>query len=174
MPWLSVGKVVRAVGLKGQLGIAGTDGSLGGLERLLLASGDGSTPKVRRLLDARPQGKLWVVQVEGISDRAAAEAMVGAEVRVLREDLGEAGEGRYYWADLKGLLVLTTDGEEVGRVTGFYETGAVDVLVVLGKEGERLVPLAPYVKVDPLAGRIVVDPPEGLWDGALKEPQGGS
>ena len=57
--------------------------------------------------------------------------------------------------------MLTTDGEEVGRVTGFFETGAVDVLVVLGREGERLMPLAPYVKVDPLAGRIVVDPPEG-------------
>jgi ribosomal 30S subunit maturation factor RimM len=49
-------------------------------------------------------------------------------------------------------------------VTGLYETGAVDVLVVTGKGGEKLVPLAPYVEVDLKARRIVVDPPEGLLD----------
>jgi 16S rRNA processing protein RimM len=162
---LPIGKVVRAVGLKGQLGIAGTDGALSGLGQLALSRPAEGPPTLRRLLDARRQGKLWVVEVEGISDRAAAEGFVGAEVQVLREDLGEPGEGRYFWADLEGLPVVTVQGEEVGRVTGLYETGAADVLVVEGPKGERLLPLAPYVKVDMSAGRIVVDPPEGLLDG---------
>ena len=81
-----------------------------------------------------------------------------------REALGEAGEGRYFWADLEGLPVVTGAGEEVGKVTGLVETGGVDVLVVDGPRGERLVPLAPYVEVDRKAGRIVVDPPDGLLD----------
>ena len=60
--------------------------------------------------------------------------------------------------------MVTVTGEEVGKVTGLLETGGVDVLVVTGPRGERLVPLAPYVEVDREAGRVVVDPPEGLLD----------
>jgi 16S rRNA processing protein RimM len=160
-----IGKVVRAVGLKGELGVAGTDGALAGLRRMAIGRPSEGPGELRRILEARRQGKLWVVQVEGISDRTAAEGQVGALVQVFREDLGEPGEGKYFWADLEGLPVLTVQGEEVGRVTELYETGAADVLVVMGPKGERLLPLAPYVTVDIPAGRIVVDPPEGLWEG---------
>ncbi len=163
MGLVRIGKVVRAVGLEGLLGVAGSEGSLGSLQQVGLAR-EGQDPALRRVRAARPQGKLWVVAVEGISDRTAAEAWVGAVVWALREDLGDAGEGKYYWADLEGLPVVTVAGAEIGKVTGLYETGAVDVLVVVGPAGERLVPLAPYVEVDRAAGRIVVDPPEGLLD----------
>ncbi|HET6439616.1 MAG TPA: ribosome maturation factor RimM [Anaeromyxobacter sp.] len=164
MELVRIGKVVRAVGLAGQLGVSGSEGGLSVVSRVALVR-KGEVPEPRRVVEARPQGRLWVVRLEGVLDRASAERWVGAEVWVHREDLGEAGEGRYFWADLEGLPVVTVAGEEVGTVTGLMETGAVDVLVVLGPRGERLVPLAPYVQVDRAAGRIVVDPPEGLLDG---------
>jgi 16S rRNA processing protein RimM len=157
-----IGKVVRAVGLKGHLGVAGSDGALGELERITLRRAE--VEETRRIEEARQQGRLWAVKVEGISDRGAAEAVVGAEVLAPREELGEAGEGRHLWADLEGLEVVTVAGEVVGRVTELLETGGVDVLVVQGDRGEKLVPLAPYVTVDREARRIVVDPPEGLLD----------
>jgi 16S rRNA processing protein RimM len=163
MGLVRIGKVVRAIGLKGYLGVAGTEGALGGLAELVLQVG-AAAPESRRIEEARPQGRLWAVKVEGVSDRTAAERLVGAEVLAAREDLPEAGEGRYLWGDLDGLEVVTVTGEAVGRVTGLYETGAVDVLVVTGSRGEKLVPLAPYVTVDREARRIVVDPPEGLLD----------
>lgn len=163
MKLVRLGKVVRAVGLHGHLGVAGTEGALAELGAVALRRGEGE-PEVRRILEARPQGRLWAVKVEGVADRTAAEAWVGAEVLVEREALGEAGEGRYFWADLEGLPVVTAAGEAVGKVTGFYTTGAADVLVVTGERGERLVPLAPYVGIDLEARRIVVDPPEGLLD----------
>ncbi|HEY6001747.1 MAG TPA: ribosome maturation factor RimM [Anaeromyxobacter sp.] len=163
MKLVRLGKVVRAVGLHGHLGVAGTEGALAELGAVALRRGEGE-PEVRRILEARPQGRLWAVKVEGVADRTAAEAWVGAEVLVEREALGEAGEGRYFWADLEGLPVVTAAGEAVGKVTGFYTTGAADVLVVTGERGEQLVPLAPYVGIDLEARRIVVDPPEGLLD----------
>jgi 16S rRNA processing protein RimM len=107
---------------------------------------------------------VWAVKIEGVADRTAAEALVGAEVLAPREDLGDPGEGRHFWADLEGLPVVTAAGDAVGKVTGLYETGGVDVLVVTGERGEKLVPLAPYVEVDREGRRIVVDPPEGLLD----------
>jgi len=158
-----IGKVVRAVGLNGYLGVAGTDGALGELERITLRRGE-AQDETKRIEEARPQGRVWAVKVEGVGDRNAAEALVGAEVLAPRDELGEAGEGRHLWADLEGLEVVTVAGEVVGRVTGLYETGGVDVLVVKGERGEKLVPLAPYVTVDRDARRIVVDPPEGLLD----------
>jgi 16S rRNA processing protein RimM len=157
-----IGKIVRAVGLNGYVGVAGTDGALGELERITLRRSEAE--ETRRIEDARPQGRLWAVKMEGVTDRTAAEALVGAEVLAPRDELGEAGVGRHLWADLEGLEVVTVAGEVVGRVTQLYETGGVDVLVVQGDRGEKLVPLAPYVTVDREARRIVVDPPEGLLD----------
>jgi 16S rRNA processing protein RimM len=161
MSLVRLGKVVRAVGLKGHLGVAGSDGALAALARVALRRGEGE-PEFRRIVEARPQGRIWALRLEGVADRSAAEALVGAEVLAPREELGEAEEGSHYWADLEGLPVVTTTGDPVGTVTGLYETGGVDVLVVTGERGEQLVPLAPYVEVDLAKRRIVVDPPEGL------------
>jgi len=161
MSLVRLGKVVRAVGLKGHLGVAGSDGALAALAQVALRRGEGE-PEFRRIVEARPQGRVWALRLEGVADRSAAEALVGAEVLAPREELGEAEEGSHYWADLEGLPVVTTAGVPVGTVTGLYETGGVDVLVVTGERGEQLVPLAPYVEVDLAGRRIVVDPPEGL------------
>lgn len=163
MQLVRIGKVVRAIGLEGLLGVAGTSGGLADLRRIALRIATGE-PELRKVLQARPQGRLWAVRVDGIGDRTAAERAVGSEVFAVREDLGDAGEGLHYWGDLEGLPVETKSGEALGRVVGLVETGAVDVLVVSGAQGERLIPLAPYVTVDRAAARVVVDPPEGLLD----------
>ena len=163
MARVRLGKVVRAIGLRGHLGVAGTDGALGGLERVWLAR-EGAEPLEVGIVEARPQGRVWAVRVEGVGDRTAAEGWVGAEVLARREDLGDAGAGSHFWVDLEGLPVVTLDGRALGTVKGLYETGGVDVLVVMGASGEKLIPLAPYVEVDVAGGRVVVDPPEGLLE----------
>jgi 16S rRNA processing protein RimM len=161
-----LGTVVRAIGLRGHLGIGGTEGVLGDLERIALQRpGGGCEVEWRDVLEARPQGRVWAVRVEGIADRSESERWVGAAVLADRESLPEAGEDRHYWSDLVGLPVVTVSGEDIGEVTGLYETGAVDVLVVTRDGQEKLIPLAPYVQVDVAARRIVVDPPDGLLDG---------
>ncbi len=160
---MRIGRVVRALGLEGHLGIAGSEGSIARLRRIALQRPGGET-EARTVEEARRQGKLWAVRVAGIAGRSAAEEWVGADVLAEREDLGEAGEGLHWWGDLDGLAVETAAGEKLGRVTGLYVTGGVDVLVVAGEKGERLVPLAPYVTVEREAGRVVVDPPEGLLE----------
>lgn len=164
MALVVLGKVVRAVGLRGHLGIAGTEGAVGRVKRLALQR-VGREPEDVEVIEARPQGRIWAVQIAGVGDRTEAERWVGAEVLADRAELGEAGEGRHYWADLEGLPVVTVAGEDIGTVTGLYETGGVDVLVVTGGGQEKLIPLAPYVEVDAAGGRIVVDPPDGLLDG---------
>src|SRR5580765_8128298 len=94
-----IGSVVRAIGLGGFVGVAGTEGALGGLGRVALRRG-GEAPREVRGVEARPQGRVWAVRLEGVASREAAEALVGCEVLAWREDLGEAGEDRHFWTDL--------------------------------------------------------------------------
>jgi 16S rRNA processing protein RimM len=108
----------------------------------------------------RAHGKGLVAKLDGIDDRDAAAALVGAEIRVSRDRLPKPKAGEYYWADLEGLAVRTVDGVDLGSVSHLIATGANDVLVVHG-DRERLVPYIPDVvrRVDPGAGLIEVD-----WD----------
>ncbi len=168
-----LGTVVRAVGLEGHLGVAGTEGGVARVGRVTLRRPGATEGEARAVLEARRQGRVWAVKVEGVADRDAAEALVGSEVLAERESLGDPGEGRHYWSDLEGLAVEDANGEALGRVSGLYVTGGVDVLVIDGEGGERMVPLAPYVTVDREAGRVRVDAPEGLFGMETEEPKGG-
>ena len=61
-----------------------------------------------------------------------------------------------------GLLAVTKDGDEVGRVTDVLETGGNDVYLIKGPGGERLVPALPQfvTKIDLEAGRMIVEDAE--------------
>lgn len=117
-------------------------------------------PRTLRPLEGRRHGKAVVARLEGIGDRDAAAALAHCDVSVPRSQLPALEGGQYYWADLEGLEVVTTDGTVLGRLQGFAETPANPVMIVVG-ERERLVPLVPQhlKEVDLDAGRVVVD-----WD----------
>ena len=163
MAWVRLGTVVRAVGLDGRVGVAGTEGALARMSSVVLRR-SGEAEKERKVLSAGPQGRIWWLRLEGVEGRTAAESLRGAEVWGRREEMGDPGEGRHFWADLEGLPVVAATGEELGRVEELFVTGGVDVLVVRGPGGERMVPLAPWVTVDRELGRVVVDAPPGLLE----------
>jgi 16S rRNA processing protein RimM len=109
----------------------------------------------------RPHGKGLAAKLVGLDDRDQAAALMGAEIAVWRDQLGETEPGQYYWADLVGLEVRHAGGQSFGRVEGLMATGNNDVLVVKG-ERERLIPFIQdqVIKgVDLGAGVITVD-----WD----------
>lgn len=129
------------------------------LEYKLLLLGDEETRRPVKLAEGRAQGKGLVGRFEDITDRDQAAGLVGLELAVLRSQLPEAAADEVYWVDLMGLAVVNTQGASLGRVERLLETGANDVLVVMG-DRERLIPFArgPIVKqVDLAAGTIVVD-----------------
>jgi 16S rRNA processing protein RimM len=88
-----------------------------------------------RLLDGKVHNEYLLASLEGVNDRDAAEALMGRDVAVLREEMPEADEDEYYWDELIGLDVVNIQGQALGRVVGLLETGANDVLQV---QGERL------------------------------------
>lgn len=110
----------------------------------------------------RAQGKGLVATLPGIADRDAAAELIGAEIWVRRSALPKAKRGEYYWVDLEGADVVTTEGVVLGKVSHLFATGANDVMVVRDGDRERMIPFVPkkFVhEVDLNAGRITVD-----WD----------
>jgi len=113
-------------------------------------------------VEGREQGKGIIATLPGIEDRDQAAEWIGSEVLVPREALPDPEPGHYYWCDLEGLEVVTTQGVPLGRVQHLFATGANDVMVVRGGGKEHLVPFVPetyVVSVDLEGGRIEVD-----WD----------
>jgi 16S rRNA processing protein RimM len=110
----------------------------------------------------REQGKGMVAQLPGVEDREQAAAWIGSDIYVSRDQLPPPAEGEFYWVDLEGLEVVTTEDVSLGRVSHLFATGANDVVVVRDGTRERLIPFVQgsYVRsVDLSAGRMVVD-----WD----------
>lgn len=121
----------------------------------------GEDRKPVKIIDGRKQGKGLAALLPGYDNREQAAALVGQQIFVGRDQLPPTEKDEYYWSDLEGLEVRTTDGEVLGRVERLMETGANDVMVVSG-DRERLIPFiqGPYVtRVDLEAELIEVD-----WD----------
>lgn len=122
----------------------------------------GATPRLYEVGRARVaphRGHSEVIlSLAGVPDRDAAEALRGFIVQVPESEAWKLPRGRYYWHQIVGLRVVTTEGEEIGTVAEILETGANDVYVVRGSGGERLIPAIKQVvtEIAPERGEMVV------------------
>lgn len=119
------------------------------------------------VIQGRRQGKGLVVQLKGIDDRTAAEALAQTDILLPKSVLPVLPDDEYYWHELEGLTVFTQSGERLGQISYLFETGSNDVMVVRGDKDaidkrERLLPFLPddvIVDISLDDGRMVVD-----WD----------
>ncbi|MCU1655959.1 MAG: rRNA processing protein RimM [Pseudonocardiales bacterium] len=111
-------------------------------------------------------GKL-VIHFADVDGRVAAEALRGVQLVVeatQRPPIEDPDE--FYDTDLIGLAVHTAGGAELGPVRDVLHAGGADYLVLDVDGRERLVPFVSAIvpTVDLPGGRVVIDPPEGLFD----------
>ncbi|GAA3135611.1 hypothetical protein GCM10020001_067820 [Nonomuraea salmonea] len=108
---------------------------------------------------------MLLVAFEGVHDRDAAEELRGTMLVIDSADVTPPDDpDEFHDHQLIGLAVQTVAGEPVGEVEDVLHHGQ-DLLVVRRKGQDDA--LIPFVKalvpeVDLEAGRLVVDPPEGL------------
>ena len=165
---VTVGRIVRPHGIKGAVIVEATSDFAA--ERFT----PGSELQWQRLGEAAPvrvvEGRLhqgrWIVMLEGVTSMNDAETLRGLELKVPADERKALRAGEYYIHDLEGCEVVTESGDAVGRVSSVNLTVGTPVLVVEGKAGEVMIPLAEEIcrVVDPAAKRIVIDPPAGLID----------
>lgn len=150
---LEVGRTGRPHGVRGDLYV---DLITDRTERLAVGARVQAGSRWLTVASARPAGTRWLVHFEGVPDRTAAEALVNLP---LRAEALPAPEGGMYVHQLIGCEVLDTAGQPHGRCTAVVANPAHDLLEL---ESGALVPMVFVVSAEP--GRIVIDPPDGLFD----------
>jgi 16S rRNA processing protein RimM len=146
---LSIGRVSRAHGLRGELRVelhfAGSD-ALEHVDELWLAEGfetpDGA--RVYSIEAARAVPKAYLVKLAGVDDRNAAELLQKRSVWVPRSALpASEDESEYYLVDLIGAKVVGPEGE-IGTVVEIATHPSVDSIVIRTADGRTLEqPLVP-------------------------------
>lgn len=107
-------------------------------------------------------------RISGVRSKEAADKLRGVRLYADRERLPELPDDEFYHADLINLTVLDTGGVELGQVRAVLNHGAGDLLEIHGPNLKAPV-LLPFSitaipTVDLASGRIIADPPEGLFD----------
>jgi 16S rRNA processing protein RimM len=133
------------------------------------------------LASVRDQSGRTILRFAGVEDRAAAEGLRGVLLVIDADEGTDAGSrtsGRtadeWYDHELVGLRAERVDGQLLGTITRVDHGPAQDLLVVRPEPGaatpaagtEVLVPFVAALvpDVDVAAGRVLIDPPGGLFD----------
>lgn len=165
--WVSIGVVVGAHGVKGELRVKPLTDFPERFESTKTVSALKDDVRLSFVIEsARPHGNaLYLLKLVGVDDRGAAEAMRRIELQVARDEAMPLPEGSYYIFDLIGIAVRTVEGESLGELRDVLQTGANDVYVVRDPRGkELLIPaLKDVVKRVDLDERLmIVEPLPGL------------
>ncbi|MBA2563996.1 MAG: 16S rRNA processing protein RimM [Gemmatimonadetes bacterium] len=166
---LLVGRIARAHGLKGEVGVVlvGDDpGRLAPGGELWLTVPGGPARAVRVLSRRGHEGRI-LLRLEGVDSREEAERLAGGELSV-RFDPHDLGPGEYYPHQLEGLEVRDPEATVLGRVVAVVFGPGRPLLEVslADRRGTQFVPFHPDIVkgVDLAAGRVTIDPPAGLLD----------
>jgi 16S rRNA processing protein RimM len=106
-------------------------------------------------------------RMSGVVTKEDADMLRGTELYVPRDRLPSLPDDEFYHADLVGLSVFDTGGTLLGTVRAVQNHGATDLLEIMGA-GLKTTVLLPFTRqavptVDLASGRIVADPPLGLF-----------
>jgi len=149
---LEIGHIRRAHGVRGQVAV-----------ELLTDRAERLAPGTRwyarggwlTVVDASPHHARWLVRFEEVADRTTAQRYTNVSVYAERLDDPEE-----LWVhELIGSDVVETDGTRRGTCVAVIANPASDLLEL---DSGALVPVV-FV-VDRAPGRIVIDPPAGLFD----------
>jgi 16S rRNA processing protein RimM len=161
-----VGKIVGCFGLKGDLKIQPITHSAERLKKLrevfLGTSPDESLAYHVEQVHLK-QG-LPLMKFVDVSDKTAAEPLVGKFIYVSEEDLDRPPQGKFFTHEIIGCEVWTTDDRHLGTVEEIYNYPAQDVWVVRNGMWEHMIPaVKEFIKVVDVAQRkIVIHAIEGL------------
>lgn len=120
------------------------------------------------LVLTRPIKSGFAARITLVTTHEEAEALRGTRLFAERSRLPSLSDDEFYHADLIGLEVVDTGGVRRGRVSGVFDNGVDDILEITVPERSETA-LLPFTRdavptVDLLTGRLVVDPPEGIFE----------
>lgn len=166
MEKIKIGKIVNAVGLKGEVKVysyAGENDRFKKLDRIIAGgsqsgsgqSGSGQEGGAKRAACKKPQSdmefeiekvryqkNMVILKLRGVDDRNQAEALKDMDVFITEDDLEELPDDTFYVRDLIGCQVVDiNDGKKLGVVSDLIQNSAQDIYQIdLAEGGQALIP----------------------------------
>lgn len=156
---VTIGRIVKPVGLKGRLKVVSFLASPVVLEEQsqVFIGREDREPARYTVRNISVKGNTFQIVLVGITTIEAADPLKGQFLYLPRQALDSLDDDEYYWHDIIGLAVVTGEGEKLGVITSIIPTGSNDVYVCEGPEGELLLPaIEGFIKKIDLAGGFVV------------------
>ena len=162
---LAFGRIVGAHGLRGALRVHpdNPESNPQLLERLFLDCQ--GTPVEHRVRSSARAGRGSLkLELEGVDTIEQAQALRGVDVYLAIDDLPPPADKEFYYYQVVGLRVETTEGRVLGTIDEIFFNGANDVWVVKHGPGEVLIPVIEDVvrRIDLENGRVVIEAIPGL------------
>lgn len=168
-----VGRVRKAHGIRGELVVEAYTNEPAAVfaagRRLFGGTPDGrplATPVALTVRRATPHKEGWIVRVDELADRTAADVWRTRTLLAPLAELPPPRDDEVYLHDLVGMRVQRVDGTPVGVVADYYELphGLMLEVRLDDRTDTALVPYRPEIvtEVDTAARTITIDPPEGL------------
>ena len=162
-----VGEIVATHGLLGWLKVNPFNPETTAIagDRQLILEKDGRRT-AQQLESSKRNKRQILIKLRGVDAIDDAQKWVGATVCVDADTLAPLAPGQYYHYQVVGLDVYALSGERIGVITRVWPTPGGEFYVVQGPTKEFLIPAIKEIveKVDFTAGRVIINPPEGLLD----------
>jgi len=161
LKFITIGRILTTWGVKGKLKVKlETDFP----QRFAPSSKVYINRQPMTIDSAEWHGDKLVIKLNTIDSIEDARKLRGKTVEIHRNQVHPLPEGQYYYFQLIGLEVWTTQGELLGSITEIITTGSNDNYVVRGAKGEILIPAIEDVvkSIDLDKGCLVIEPIAGL------------
>jgi len=145
-----IGTIGAPFGLNGMAKVRPFSGDIDNLLRLksvkINLNGEERTLQIDESTPAPP---VVMMRFHGIDSPEDIKKLTGAKLIVDREDASPLAQGEFYIEDLKGLRVISENGENIGEITDIIEGGGGELAEIQLVSGEiKLVPFRKEFFID--------------------------
>lgn len=156
--FLVVGRITKPHGVRGEVRVIPYTDDPDRFKRLSHVFFDEEGRQSAEVASARVHKGAVLLSFAGLETRDDVETLRSAWIYVSVEDAEPLAEGEYYLYQLIGLTVRDVEDNILGELVEVLETGANNVFVIEGEDGQLLLPDIPDVvqAIDFLTGCMVV------------------
>ncbi len=169
----AVGVIAKVFGVKGEVKVHSYSRSYDEFEKLdsVLAGKSEDKAVERKIEKVSPRGNDIYIKFQDVNDRNASEALVGHFLFVEETARKRLAPGEFFVDDIIGMSVCDSRKKMLGVVRDVVRYPAQDVYLVKTGRSEVMVPAVRDIicDVDVKNRTIMIDPPEGLFDGHMDD-----
>ncbi|MGA1846064.1 ribosome maturation factor RimM [Deferribacter abyssi] len=136
MKYIKIGIIKNSHGLSGEVKVLPITEypELFETLKILMLSKEGEIIKSLRVEEIRTHNEYYLIKLEDINDKETAKTLSGLEVMYPIHLLPKLNENEYYWFEIVGWEVYDTDGNFIGTLVDYEETGTAEAFRIKGEK----------------------------------------